>query len=105
MKPVGLVYKKLRINSYTGRASGELKVVHLCLGCNKVSTNRIAGDDNCSAIIKLLRKPNENSESIRSKLKSISRHLLTEENKEDVLIALFGYEYKRFIKKRYSQPR
>jgi hypothetical protein len=56
-------------------------VVHLCLGCNAMSRNRIAGDDNTYALIELLR---EDVSCIRG------IDLLTNSDKNDVVRALFG---------------
>jgi len=68
---------------FTKKTSGELMLVHLCLNCGKISFNRIAGDDNHYSILSIL----ENS-IIH---KDIT--LLTLEDKEQVLTALFGYNH------------
>jgi len=57
MKPVGLTFKK----------DGEIMIVHQCLNCNKISRNRIAGDDNTYAITSL-----------------------SNEDKDELLTALYG---------------
>lgn len=44
MEPVGLAVKS---------TDQELMLVHLCRGCAKVSTNRLAGDDNAAAVLSL----------------------------------------------------
>lgn len=54
MMPIGLKFKDLKENPFTGRVHGELMVVHACLGCGKISANRIAGDDNSYQLLKLL---------------------------------------------------
>ena len=71
MKPVGLTLK----------SGGELAVVHQCARCGAISYNRIAGDDNSYSILSLLENPIQ--------LKRI--RILTLEDKEQVLTALFGY--------------
>lgn len=62
MMPIGLTLKNIRENPFTGRVSGELMIVHACLGCNKVSANRIAGDDNSYQILQLF----DNSKKLSS---------------------------------------
>lgn len=49
MKPVGLTSK-----TSAGSKSGELMIVHRCIGCGKLSLNRIAADDLPSVLLELL---------------------------------------------------
>jgi hypothetical protein len=83
MKPVGLTLKK----------DGELMIVHLCLNCGKISCNRIAGDDNPYIITCLLEAPSTLSKEITTGLTSQSIMLLNQDDKKDVLTALYGYGY------------
>jgi len=73
MKPIGL----------TTKSKGELAIVHECLKCGRLSPNRIAGDDNPYTILSLLDQP------IRNRRIPI----LTLEDREQVLTALFGYNH------------
>lgn len=73
MKPAGLTLK----------SNDELAVIHQCTKCGTVSVNRIAGDDNPYSILSLL----ENPIQLRRIL------VLTMEEKERVLTALFGYNH------------
>jgi len=73
MKPIGL----------TTKSKGELAVVHECLKCGKLSSNRIAGDDNSYSILSLLDQPVQKRRIA----------MLTPEDREQVLIALFGYNH------------
>lgn len=73
MKPAGLTLK----------FNGELMAVHLCLGCGKLSRNRIAGDDNPYTLLSLLGN--------LAKIQSIE--LLTLKDKEEVLTAIFGHNH------------
>jgi hypothetical protein len=50
MKPVGLTMKPGR-NKYRREARGELLLIHQCTGCRALSINRIAADDDSSAIL------------------------------------------------------
>lgn len=75
MEPIGLTLKR----------DGELMIVHKCLGCGKISCNRIAGDDNTYTITSLLEiKPNKSSNCIE---------LLTKEDSDQVFTILYGYNY------------
>jgi len=80
MKPIGLTYKP----------NGELMLVHLCLRCGKISPNRIAGDDNCYAVITLLDEPEAISEETAIGLSRRGIRLLTQEDKQNVLSILYG---------------
>jgi hypothetical protein len=73
MKPIGL----------TTKSKGELAIVHECLKCGRLSSNRIAGDDNPHSILSLLDQPVKN--------RRIS--MLAIEDREQVLTALFGYNH------------
>lgn len=81
MQPIGLTFKDRKYNPFTQKTSGELMIAHLCLKCGKVSYNRIAGDDNEYSILSLLDSCNPRKDVIT----------LTLKDKEQVLIALFGY--------------
>ena len=67
MKPLGLQFKK----------DGELMIVHKCLSCGKISSNRIAGDDFTDAILSLVMKQSD-------------ENLLTTANMNEIQVALFG---------------
>ncbi|MFD8058675.1 RNHCP domain-containing protein [Streptomyces cyaneofuscatus] len=43
--------------SMSVRADGEWMLIHLCLTCGELSANRIAGDDNALALIRLALRP------------------------------------------------
>lgn len=75
MKPVGLTCKK----------DGELMVVHSCLNCGKIVSNRIAGDDNTYVITSLL------DNYVNQTCKGMA--LLDKNDKEMVLTVLYGNDY------------
>jgi hypothetical protein len=54
MRPIGLTMKKGR-NKYATEARGELMLVHECTDCSALSINRIAADDDPSAILAVYR--------------------------------------------------
>ena len=94
MKPIGLVFKHITYNPFTGKTSGELMIVHLCLNCGKISTNRIAGDDNAQSIISLLDEPKLLDTKLIHRLYCSGTTLLSIHDKEQVLTCLFGYYHK-----------
>ncbi len=98
MKPIGLTVKKIKHNPYTDKVSGELIIVHLCLNCGKISCNRIAGDDNSHAITCLLEKSNNLSQETITKLSTYGIRLLTQDDKQEVLTSLYGYDYSKHLK-------
>lgn len=56
MAPVGLTTKKSR-DKYTRYRSGELMLVHRCMGCGGLAINRIAADDDPFKIISMVQNP------------------------------------------------
>ncbi len=98
MKPIGLTFKDIKPNPYTGRASGELMIVHLCLNCGKISCNRIAGDDNPYTITCLLAEATNLDRGIINRLVSQGIKLLNQDDKPEVLVALYGYDYQKYLK-------
>jgi len=94
MKPIGLAFKNIRINPYTGRSCGELMVIHQCLNCGKISCNRIAGDDNSYAVVDISEGLINLSDEIIVRLNRQGITPLTREDKPEILIALYGYGYK-----------
>ena len=73
MKPAGLTLK----------SNDELMVVHQCLRCGKLSSNRIAGDDNSHSLLSLLDEP----------IQGTRIAVLTVADREQVLTALFGHNH------------
>lgn len=96
MKPIGLTFKKVRTNPYSGRTCGELAVVHLCLSCGKISYNRIAGDDNPYNIISIMDCSVNLNRKVINKLTYHNVSLLTQRDKEEVLVALYGYSIPKY---------
>lgn len=92
MKPIGLSFKNQKLNPYTGRISGELTIVHQCVDCGRISSNRIAGDDNPLQTLRLLEEPKKLNKDVVNELGSVGIKLLTREDREEVAVALFGYD-------------
>lgn len=80
MEPIGLTLKK----------DGEIMIVHKCLGCGKLSPNRIAGDDNTCAITNLLE-----TNCVRSN--DCGYKLLNNNDKDEVFTILYGYNYQERV--------
>ncbi len=97
MKPIGLTLNNIKTNPHTGRTSGELMIVHQCLRCGKIACNRIAGDDNSHAVICLLEDSNSLNEEIITRLACCGIRLLTQEDKNEVLTVLYGYDYQKYV--------
>jgi len=76
MEPIGLTFKR----------DGEIMIVHKCLGCGKLSPNRIAGDDSTYAITALL-------ETNTARSNNCSYRLLNSDDKDKVFTILYGYNY------------
>jgi hypothetical protein len=55
MEPIGLTYKQTN-KRYGQNDQGELMLIHRCTGCDKVSINRIAADDDIQAISRVFGK-------------------------------------------------
>lgn len=79
MKPIGLTMKK----------DGEIMIVHQCTGCGKISTNRIAGDDEPSAVLGLVDFDNDAATEVNLRKSNIS----LVRDKEDVETQLFGKKF------------
>jgi len=97
MIPLGLTFKNLRVNQYTGRTSGELMIVHRCVNCGHVSCNRIAGDDNNYSLYCLLNNSESLNPNILNVVKRLGITLLNQDDTEEVLISLYGYNYQKYI--------
>jgi hypothetical protein len=88
MKPIGLRFKDLTENPFTGRITGELMIVHECLNCGKITSNRIAGDDDPEQILMLLQETHR--PELTTGLSRMDITLLSETKRNEVLSALYG---------------
>jgi len=68
MMPIALTFKEEGVDKYGKKRQGEIMLVHECTKCHKISYNRLAGDDDEKAIMKIyedsLGKKFENIECI-----------------------------------------
>lgn len=91
MEPVGLVFKKEKLNKYGPQRRGEIMVVHHCMGPDgKISANRIAGDDNPNAILDILDRSQKLDQELKRELGKKNLELIHKEDEEEVKIQLFG---------------
>jgi hypothetical protein len=93
MRPIALAFKDYEINPFTNRGSGELMIIHQCLNCGKISPNRIAGDDNEYQILTTLEDSFNLDTYLVNKIKNLGINIISSENKNEVLISLFGINY------------
>lgn len=93
MRPVGLTFKQEGFNKYGKPKQGELMVIHQCAGCEDVSINRIAGDDNPETILKVFEESRELSPERVGQLKDEGIEPLIEENRDEILVQLFGKNF------------
>jgi len=88
MRPVGLTLKRSR-NKYAVD-DGELMLIHQCLGCGKLSINRIAADDNAEKLLAIFNDTLCIDESIRHMMISQEIRLLGSNDLNIVLSRLYG---------------
>jgi hypothetical protein len=88
MRPIGLTLKRSR-NKYTVN-DGELMLIHQCLGCGKLSINRIAADDNSEKLLAIFNDTACIEESVRRMLISQQIRLLWSDDLNIVLSRLYG---------------
>jgi hypothetical protein len=93
MRPIAIAFKNYRINPFTNRGGGELMIIHKCLGCGKLSPNRIAGDDNEYEILKVLKESIDIDKNILVQITSFGLVPITNFNKEEAFISIFGINY------------
>ncbi len=72
-------------------------VVHLCLGCGRISANRIAGDDDPYAILSVFEESFEMNAELENRLADSNITLLSKVDKQEVLICLFGNDYYKYV--------
>lgn len=85
MRPVGLTFKH---EGYGRR--GEIMVIHLCSGCQKLSINRVARDDPAHSIEEVFFASLDMDNNLRQRLSSTGIYPATKMNKSEVHIQLFG---------------
>ena len=89
MRPVGLTLKK-GCKKYGVAKQGELMLIHLCLGCERISINRIAADDDGKTILSLLNDSLVFESFLIHRLNDEEVHPLSIEEIPQVKAQLFG---------------
>jgi len=95
MKPIGLTFKHEGVDKYGIPRQGELMLIHECVNCGKISINRIAGDDNPEAILKVFEESQGLDPEKRSQLERDDIEVLSRELREEILTQLFGKNFKK----------
>jgi DNA-directed RNA polymerase subunit RPC12/RpoP len=90
MEPIGLTFKNEGMDKYGKARQGELMLIHKCVGCGKISLNRIAGDDNSEEILKVFQLSQKMNSDEIERLKQKGINVLSKKDKEKILIQLFG---------------
>jgi len=90
MEPVGLTSKKIK-KKY-GNPTGELMLIHRCLGCGKLSINRIAADDDSNVLYKVFEASFRLDNYTRDRLRADGIDILGIGDEKIVKTQLFGLD-------------
>lgn len=86
MRPIGLTFRHEGLGK-----QGELMLIHECAGCQKLSINRIAGDDDNDGILGIF-DASRSDHFLSAKLKRAGIYLLLSDEREEVHRQLFGMQ-------------
>lgn len=89
MEPIGITFKQEGLDKYGKEKQGEIMLIHKCLKCGRISINRIAGDDDPEAILKIYNQSKKNIE-LFSELKKERVVLLDDTAEAEIKKQLFG---------------
>lgn len=90
MKPIGLIFKHEGKDKWGKGKQGELMLVHQCVGCSKISINRIAGDDDPKIILGVLTKSQNLEEETKNKLTDSQIKMLDSNDLPQIKQQLYG---------------
>jgi len=93
MEPIGLTFKQEGFDKYGRLRQGELMLIHRCTAGDKISINRIAGDDDPQVILEIFKASKELSPEDRAALEQQGIRPLDESDENQVMIQLFGKNY------------
>jgi hypothetical protein len=88
MRPIGLTLKRSH-NKYAVD-DGELMLIHQCLGCGKLSINRIAADDNAERLLVVFDRSGELDAPLLEQIGDQGIRLLGMDDLNIVLSRLYG---------------
>lgn len=87
MKPIGLTF---RIEDSTHR--GEIMLIHDCMGCSKVSINRVAADDAEHQIMHVYETSLALGTGQRQALQTAGIYVAAEADRQEIQTQLFGLD-------------
>jgi hypothetical protein len=91
MEPIALTFKNEGWDKFTGKPKqGEIMIVHQCLGCGKISINRIAADDKPEAIFEIFEKSKSLDAKTKAKLQKQGIKILSNSDKVEIKNQLYG---------------
>ncbi|RJR16379.1 RNHCP domain-containing protein [Candidatus Microgenomates bacterium] len=90
MMPIGLSFKKSPPNKYGKVNHGELMLVHRCKKCDKISINRIAGDDDGKEIVKVFNTSLTMNPAQKATLQKMLITILEEKDQAEIEQQIFG---------------
>lgn len=85
MQPIGLTLKHEGYNKI-----GEIMLIHICLGCQKISINRIARDDPEYKLVEIFNQSLALDQMLKSMLKNTGIYLLRKSDKHALTTQLYG---------------
>ena len=95
MEPIGLTLKHV-YKKYGDGNQGELMLIHRCAGCEKISINRTAGDDDIFHLNRVFRESLELPQELVDHLGMKVVSLLRKNDENLVGLRLFGKEQEIF---------
>lgn len=90
MEPIGLTFKHEGWNRYEKSKQGELMLIHRCTQCEKITINRIAGNDSPIEILNVLERSKTLENETRKRLEKDDIRLLNEKDREEITRQLYG---------------
>lgn len=94
MEPIGLTFKQEGLDKWGKPRRGELMIIHRCTQGDKISINRIAGDDDPQMISSIFEASKKISSEEQKVLDEQGIRLLGESDEDQVFTQLFGKDYK-----------
>lgn len=90
MKPIGLTFKQEGKDKWGKEKQGELMLIHQCISCDKISINRIAGDDTPKKILEVLTISQNLDQETQNKLAKSQIKLLNNDDLLQIKQQLYG---------------
>lgn len=89
MEPIALTFKNEGIDKYGKKIQGEIMIVHKCSNpnCNKMSINRIAGDDDSDVILQIFNTSISNKIVLPDNIVALNKS-----DEDEIKNQLFGFD-------------